>query len=95
MGAALELKNIPDELAERISRRAALHGCTPEQEVLTLLEKALLPREILTPVEVLAEARACIEAWGDGGGYILTLGCDFPKSVPLENIMALMSLKES
>ena len=58
MGAALELKNIPDELAERISRRAALHGCTPEQEVLTLLEKALLPKEILTPVEVLAEARA-------------------------------------
>ena len=58
MGAAMELKNIPDELAERISRRAALHGCTPEQEVLTLLEKALLPKEILTPVEVLAEARA-------------------------------------
>lgn len=45
------------------------------------------------PEEVIAEARACIEAWGEGGGYVLTLGCDFPKSVPLENIMALMSLK--
>jgi uroporphyrinogen decarboxylase len=45
------------------------------------------------PEEVITEAKACIEAWGDGGGYILTLGCDFPKTVPLENIMALMSLK--
>jgi uroporphyrinogen decarboxylase len=45
------------------------------------------------PAEVIAEAKTCIEAWGDGGGYILTLGCDFPRSVPLENIMALMSLK--
>jgi len=46
------------------------------------------------PAEVIAEANSCIEAWGDGGGYILTLGCDFPKSVPLENIMALMSIKK-
>ena len=48
-----------------------------------------------TPAEVIAEAKACIDAWGDGGGYILTLGCDFPKSVPLENIKALMSLKQA
>lgn len=47
-----------------------------------------------TPQEVIEEARACIEAWGEGGGYILTLGCDFPKNVPIENVMALMSLKE-
>jgi uroporphyrinogen decarboxylase len=46
------------------------------------------------PAEVIAEAKACIDAWGNAGGYILTLGCDFPNNVPLENIMALMSLKE-
>jgi uroporphyrinogen decarboxylase len=46
-----------------------------------------------TPEEVIAEARVCVEAWGRGGGYLLTLGCDFPKSVPFENAMALMSLK--
>ena len=46
------------------------------------------------PAEVIAEAKACIDAWGKDGGYILTLGCDFPNNVPLENIMALMSLKE-
>ena len=46
-----------------------------------------------TPEEVVAEAKACVEAWGGGGGYLLTLGCDFPKEVPFENAMALMSLK--
>ena len=47
-----------------------------------------------TPEEVVTEAKACVETWGRDGGYILTLGCDFPKEVPLENAMALMSLKE-
>ncbi len=47
------------------------------------------------PEEVAAEARACMDAWGDGGGYVLTLGCDYPKNVPFENAMALMSLKEA
>ncbi len=47
-----------------------------------------------TPSEVVAEAQACLRAWGDKAGYVLTLGCDFAKDVPLENIMALMSLKD-
>ena len=46
-----------------------------------------------TPKEIIAEAEACVESWGKGGGYLLTLGCDFPKNVPFENAMALMSLK--
>ena len=46
------------------------------------------------PEEVVAEAKECVQAWGKGGGYILTLGCDFPKTVPLENILALMSMKQ-
>jgi len=47
-----------------------------------------------SPEEVLAEAKECMRAWGPGGGFILTLGCDFPKTVPLENVMALMSMKQ-
>jgi uroporphyrinogen decarboxylase len=46
------------------------------------------------PEEVAAEARSCLAVWGRGGGYILTVGCDFAKDVPLENMRALMSLKE-
>ncbi len=46
-----------------------------------------------TPDAVVQEGKDCIERWGDAPGYILTVGCDFPKRVPLENVMALMSLK--
>ncbi len=45
------------------------------------------------PEQVLEEAKACLDAWGDSAGYILTVGCDFSKDVPLENMKALMSLK--
>lgn len=48
-----------------------------------------------SPEEVRTEARACLKAWGeDTRGYILTVGCDFPKTVPLENALALMSFKD-
>ena len=36
---------------------------------------------------------SCLEAWGYDPGFILTVGCDFPKEVPFENVKALMSLK--
>jgi uroporphyrinogen decarboxylase len=47
-----------------------------------------------TPEDVITEAKACVEAWGTGGGHLLTLGCDFVKNVPFGNAMALMSLKD-
>jgi uroporphyrinogen decarboxylase len=47
------------------------------------------------PEDVLAEARSCVRAWGKGGGFILTLGCDYPRTVPFENIQALMSLRNA
>ncbi len=46
------------------------------------------------PEQVQEEARACLAAWGDDGGYILTVGCDFSKNVPLENMKALMSFRK-
>lgn len=47
------------------------------------------------PEEVYNEARQCLAAWGEPVGYILTVGCDFPNSVPLENIKALMSFQQN
>ncbi|RJX28765.1 MAG: hypothetical protein C4525_16105 [Desulfarculus sp.] len=46
------------------------------------------------PEEVRREAQACVQAWGDGPGFMLSVGCDFPREVPLENIQALMSMKD-
>ena len=47
-----------------------------------------------TPEEVAKEGQECIVAWGDSPGFILSVGCDFPKKVPFENVMALMGLKD-
>lgn len=58
MAATLVLKDLPEELSERIKRRAALYDRTPEQEILALLEKALSPKELITSKQLLAEARA-------------------------------------
>jgi len=46
------------------------------------------------PGEVIAEAKTCLAAWGKLPGYILTIGCDFTKNVPEENMLALMSFKK-
>lgn len=46
-----------------------------------------------SPEDVIAEARGCVETWGKDPGFILSVGCDFPKEVPLKNAKALMSLK--
>jgi uroporphyrinogen decarboxylase len=47
-----------------------------------------------SPDQVREEAQACLAAWGDDGGYLLTVGCDFSKTVPLENMKALMSFRK-
>jgi len=47
------------------------------------------------PSEVIRGAKECTQAWGDPVGYMLTVGCDFPKEVPLENVKALMSCQSS
>ena len=49
---------------------------------------------ILYNAEIMFEGKECLKVWGDETGYMLTVGCDFPKKVPLENVMALMSLKK-
>ena len=46
------------------------------------------------PAQIVEEAKVCLRAWGEDPGYILSVGCDFPKEVPFENIKALMSMKE-
>jgi len=46
------------------------------------------------PEDVCHAARQCLAAWGDPIGFILTVGCDFPRSVPMENIKALISFQQ-
>jgi len=43
------------------------------------------------PDDVRAAARACIEAAAQGGGFVLTSGCDLPPTISMENLQAMLS----
>lgn len=57
MPTTLTLKNIPDELYERLKESAAMHRRSLNSEAIVCLESALLSDRI-EPIERLARARA-------------------------------------
>ena len=56
MPTTLTLKNIPDEVYERLKRSAATHRRSVNSEALLCLETVLLPAKV-APAERLARAR--------------------------------------
>lgn len=57
MPVNLSIKNVPDELAERLRQSAARHHRSLQGELMVILEKTLLAGERLTPAEVLERVR--------------------------------------
>lgn len=57
MPATMTLKNIPDEIYERLKASAAIHRRSLNREAIVCLESVLLPERI-PPQERLARARA-------------------------------------
>ena len=57
MPVNLSIKNVPDELAERLRRRAAASHRSMQGELMAILEEALGERRPLTPAELLAKLR--------------------------------------
>jgi plasmid stability protein len=53
----LSIKNVPDELVERLRRRAAASHRSMQGELMAMLEEALTERGPLTPKEVLERVR--------------------------------------
>lgn len=46
MSVNLSIKNVPDELAERLRERARRHNRSLQGELITILEEAVEPRRI-------------------------------------------------
>lgn len=61
MGTTLTLKNMPDEVVQRLRTSAALNRRSMNSEAIVLLESALMAGASM-PVERLARARALREA---------------------------------
>jgi plasmid stability protein len=58
MSVNLSIKNVPDQVAERLRRRAAKHHRSLQGELLAVLEESVTEDRSLTPAELLAEVRA-------------------------------------
>jgi len=57
MSVNLSIKNVPEELAERLRLRAAVSHRSMQGELMAILEDALTERRPLTPLEILEKVR--------------------------------------
>lgn len=70
---------IPKELKKEFGEKLCFHGAIDTQEVLPFA----------SPEDVKKEARDCIKALSQNGGYILAPTHNFQADVPIDNIIAL------
>jgi antitoxin FitA len=53
----LSIKNVPDEVVQRLRQRAARQRRSLQGELLAIIEQAVRPEQELSPSELLAEVR--------------------------------------
>ncbi|MGB7292867.1 MAG: Arc family DNA-binding protein [Thermodesulfobacteriota bacterium] len=58
MPVNLSIKNVPDDVAEKLRKRAARHHRSLQGELMAILEESLAERRVLTPAELLSEVQA-------------------------------------
>ena len=57
MPVNLSIKNVPDDVAEKLRKRAARHHRSLQGELMAILEEGLANRKVLTPGELLSEVQ--------------------------------------
>ena len=57
MSVNLSIKNVPDDVVERLRRQAERHGRSLQRELLAIVEQAAQHEHRLSPVQLLAEIR--------------------------------------
>jgi len=58
MSVNLSIKNVPDEIAQEIKRRAAKNHRSLQGELMSIIEAAVAKNETMTPSELLKEIRS-------------------------------------
>jgi hypothetical protein len=58
MPVSLSIKNVPDDIAEELRRRATRHHRSLQGELLAILEETVKKERLLTPAEFLKTVRA-------------------------------------
>ena len=57
MAVNFSIKNVPDELAERLRLRAARHHRSLQGELIAILEQSVAEVELLSPEQILRQVR--------------------------------------
>jgi antitoxin FitA len=57
MSVNLSIKNVPEDLANRLRQRAARHHRSLQGELIAILEEALSKDEAVTPAQLLSKIR--------------------------------------
>ena len=57
MTVNLSIKNVPDDLAEKLRHRALKNHRSLQGELVAILEEVLCKKEVLTPSQLLIEVR--------------------------------------
>lgn len=57
MPVNLSIKNVPDQIADRLRKRAAKHHRSLQGELLAILEESVAGGKFITAAELLAEIR--------------------------------------
>jgi len=57
MPVNLSIKNVPDDIAERLRRRAARHHRSLQGELMAILEDSVSKEKLLSPDDLLAELK--------------------------------------
>ena len=71
MPVNLSIKNTPDDVAERLRRRAARNRRSLQGELLAIVEAAVRDEEVASPAAILAEVRRLGLATPDEAAAIL------------------------
>lgn len=76
MAITLTVKNVPEDVAARLRKRAARHHRSLQGELLTIVNEAATATPLLSPREVLARARALRVAGGPSSARIVRAARD-------------------
>lgn len=76
MAITLTVKNVPEDVAARLRKRAARHHRSLQGELLTIVNEAATATPLLSPREVLARARSLRVAGGPKSARIVRAARD-------------------
>jgi len=85
----ISFAHLPDDCADN---RELKKRYGDQVVLMGFVDTTLLTRG--TPYEVMEECRRLIDDLADGGGFILTPGCEYPPNISLENAFAIVKAAE-